>query len=353
MRILFVNGYAFLPQVVGGIEVSTLDLCLALNKIGHDTAVLCSVVSGDRLWLWNRIKSKLTGQQFPSDKKCGLNVYRGWSTINGLQEVAEREQPDAIVVQGGLYNSYEIAAKSAQLGYRTFYYTHDLGVILSGKPLPPMQGVTWIANSAFTARTLNTRLGVECEIIPPLFRADSYKTQVVGKAITMINPRPEKGGEIAVTAAELCPDIPFQFVEAWSNQHPDVLKLKARAIRLPNVTWLPVQNNMRAIYGATRILLMPSQCEETWGRVITEAQFLGIPAIVSQIGALPETMGNGGVAIDAAADAETWVKEIRRLYGDQDMYRRYSDAAKTHALRDDLNPDKVAAKFANLTAHIS
>lgn len=338
MRILFVNNYAFVPQVVGGIEISTLDLCLALQARGHAPAVLCSIVEGDGLYLWNRLKSKLLRQNFPVDRGTGVPVYRGWSPQSGLAEVGARVRPDAVIVQGGHISSYEIAARSAQLGYRTFYYTHDVGVIVKGTPLPDLRDVRWIANSAFTARTLAEKLDVPSAIVPPLFRADFYRGQATGERVTMVNPRPEKGGDIAVRVAELCPEIPFRFIEAWSAGHPDVERLKARATRLPNVEWMPVQTDMRAVYAASRLLLMPSQVAETWGRVITEAQFRGIPAVASAIGALPETLGPGGIALPPQAPAEEWAAAVRSLYADAGRHAEFSAAAQRYAMREELTP---------------
>lgn len=345
MRILFVNGYAFLPQIVGGIEVSTLDLCRSLQTLGHETAVLCTLIAGDALWLKNRIAAKLLKKEFPMDRRYGMRIYRGWSSIRGLQEVTQQERPDAIVVQGGLINSYEIAAECVRQGFLTFYYTHDVGVIKSGCTLPDMTGVNWIANSHFTAQVLNDHLGVSSTIIPPIFHADNYRVKNTGNYVTMINPRPEKGGHIAVRMAELCPDIPFKLVEAWNSQHPDVLELKARATKLHNVQWLKAQTDMQKIYSDTRVLLAPSQCEETWGRVVTEAQFSGIPVLASHIGALPETTGRGGMVISPTAPIEEWVNTLQNSFFDQRKYEQLSTEATLHSQRDTLIPSNVSEKF--------
>ena len=345
MRTLFVNSYAFLPQVVGGIEVSTLDLCRSLQGQGHETAVLCSLVEGDALWLKNRILGKLFKKEFPMERRYGMRIYRGWSSIRGLQEAAQKEQPDAIIVQGGGYNAYEIAAEAARLGPKTFFYTHDIGIISSGAALPDLSNVRWIANSGFTSKKLYEHLGVSSTIIPPIFQAQNYRVKTQGNQVTMINPRAEKGGDIAISVAEMCPDINFQFVEAWSTKHPEVLKLKARASKLPNVTWIPSQKDMRKIYAQTRILFIPSQCQETWGRVITEAQFSGIPVLASDVGALSETVGQGGVLLPSNASAQKWSQALGQMYHDASTYKALSEAALSHSLREELAPTSVTKKL--------
>lgn len=351
MRILFANESPFLPQLVGGIEISTLDLAHALQERGQDPAVMSSLVSRNALWLRNRIMGKLLRQGFPMDRYRGLRVYRGWNVPMGLAEVAARERADVIVAQGGSRNAYEIAAHGRRLGCRTFFYTHDLGVILRREPLPDLEGVTWVANSAFTARTLFSHLNVSCAIVPPLFRPEAYRTgtpAAAGNKVTLINPRPEKGGALAVHMAELCPDIPFLFVEAWASAIPEVQTLKARAARLKNVTWLPAQQDMRTVYGATRVLLMPSQCQETWGRVITEAQFLGIPALTSHLGALPETLGPGGIAVEADAPTQQWVEALRSLYSKDAIHAHYAGAALAYGQREEISRDRIVSIFLNV-----
>jgi len=345
MRILFVNGQAFLPQLVGGVETSTLDLCLTLQKHGHDPAVMSTLAEGTALWLINRAKSRALGQRFPRDNYQGLRIYRGWDIASGLSEVAGREKPDIVVVQGALYNSFQIAAASIQLGLPTAYYTHDAALILSETPLPDLQGVEWLANSAFTAKILQARLNVPSHIIPPLIRAEVYRGQSSRRTVTMINPRPLKGGAIAVALAEQCPDIPFLFVEAWNGSDPVVTELKSRAANLANVTWLPVQKDMRNIYRQTRLILAPSQCDETWGRVATEAHFLGIPTLASDRGALRETVGPGGVVIDSIADIAQWAATLRALWDDGETYQRYADAALSYSLRAEIAPDQIATTF--------
>jgi glycosyltransferase involved in cell wall biosynthesis len=352
MRILFLNGQPFLPQQVGGVETSTLDLCLTLRDQGHHSAVMCTLLSGQWLYVWNRLRGRLQKQLFPADRRYGMDIYRGWDIAHGLDEVVHRERPDAIVVQGGHYSSYAIAAASARRGLPTFYYTHDLGVICSDWTLPDMTGVTWIANSAFTAAQLAERLHVSADIVPPLMRPESYTSAApsapVHRTVTVVNPRPLKGGHIAVAMAEQCPDIPFVFVEAWTSDDPAVAELRARALRLHNARWLATQSDMRAIYASTRVLLAPSQCPETWGRVITEAQFLGIPALASRIGALPDTVGPGGLTVDANAAPEEWVRALRSLWDDADGYRHYAEAARQFAQREDIAPAHVARKFVGI-----
>jgi glycosyltransferase involved in cell wall biosynthesis len=306
---------------------------------------MCSLREGGLLWALNRAKSRVFGQRFPRDQYNGLSIYRGWNNTNGLAEVANRERPDAIVVQGPLYESYETAAESLRLGYPTFFYAHDAALLMKETALPDLTGATWIANSHFTAGLLKARFGATAAVVPPLIRAEMYRSSSTRRTVTMINPRPIKGGAIAIQLATLCPDIPFLFIEAWNGSDPNVEALKAQAAGLANVTWLPVQKDMRKIYGMTRLILAPSQCHETWGRVVTEAQLMGLPTLASAIGALPDTVGPGGITVDPAAPIEHWVAALRSLWDSGETYEQYANAAADHARRGDIAADQIAATF--------
>lgn len=41
MRVLFVSTYPHLPDIVGGLQTTTHDLCLAIRAMGAEAAVLC------------------------------------------------------------------------------------------------------------------------------------------------------------------------------------------------------------------------------------------------------------------------------------------------------------------------
>lgn len=345
MRILFVNGQPYLPQTVGGVETSTLEMCLTLRQLGHTAAVMAALESGDLLWLLNRIKGKTSGLLFPADINQGIPVYRGWNQLDGFPEVIAAEKPDALVIQSVRPDSHEIAAIGVQKNIKTFFYIHDVSTIERMRQRPAIPGVGIMANSRFTADLVQESLGLPCEVIPPLMRPWPAAAGAQQKMVTMINPRAMKGGDIALEVAEKCADIPFLFVEAWSGKDAEVQSLKQRAAGLKNVTWLSVQKDMRTIYGMTRLLLVPSRCRETWGRVVTEAHFLGIPSIASRIGALPDTVGPGGLLVEPDADVNVWVDAVRSLWDQPDTYDKYAEAARLFSQREEIDPTHVIQRF--------
>ena len=109
---------------------------------------------------------------------------------------------------------------------------------------------------------------------------------------------------------------------------------------------------MRTIYADTRVLLAPSQWEEGWGRVVTEAQFSGIPAVASRVGGLPESVGSGGILIDPAAPIERWADALLDLQAESN-WSAMSEAALRQARSYTLAADSAFRAFIGLLNHVS
>lgn len=142
------------------------------------------------------------------------------------------------------------------------------------------------------------------------------------RGILMINPVPEKGSELVYQLAAAMPERPFTLVEGW---RPTTTRPA-----LANVTRLPPQWHMEDIYRHARLLLMPSTVEEAFGRVAIEAGLHNVPTIASKIGALPETLADGGIIVDPAAPLTAWCRAIGAL-DDSATHQRYAQAAHANA----------------------
>lgn len=139
---------------------------------------------------------------------------------------------------------------------------------------------------------------------PPVAESDYATTP--GDRVTLVNLSPTKGGNLFWTLAQQMPDVKFLAVKgAYGDQIEH---------GLPNVELVEHVDgrDMReAVYGQTRILLMPSDYE-SWGRVGVEAMCSGIPVIAHPTDGLTESLGSAGVFVDRD-DADAWEQEIRRL----------------------------------------
>ena len=348
MRILFVNQRAYLPQLMGGVEQTTFDLGRQLTQMRHQTAVMCGLVRGDATWLRNRLGSRLTRRGFPRGRYLGSPVYRGYDPRAGFEEVLADFHPDGLVIAGGTNESFELAAQSARTGLHSIYYFHDLVTLRRLQTPELLAGLALVANSAYTAGVVREILGRECLVIPPLIDRAAYRTMSAPserRHVTMVNPRRVKGGQTAFELAQACPDIPFVFVEAWGGDNAYVQSLRAAARGLPNVTWYRPTTDMRRIYATTRILLVPSDLEETWGRVASEAHVSGIPVLARAVAALPESVGPGGMLIEPQAPIGEWIRALRSMWEDGALYETLSVRAREYSERANAQPEHLAEAF--------
>jgi glycosyltransferase involved in cell wall biosynthesis len=163
-----------------------------------------------------------------------------------------------------------------------------------------------------------------------------------------INPVAEKGVDIAIALARRCPDIPFLFVEAWTLDAKARAKLKADLAPLPKVTLSPRTRDMRSLYAKARLVLAPSQYDETFGRIAPEAHVSGIPVLATRRAGLPEAVGPGGVLIDPGAPIEAWADALRRMWSDAAYHRQLSDAALAYSRRPEFNFEAQLDRFTAL-----
>jgi glycosyltransferase involved in cell wall biosynthesis len=140
-----------------------------------------------------------------------------------------------------------------------------------------------------------------------------------------------KGLDLAYEIALACPDIPFLFLEGWPLSHRLLEKVGRMRAGAANITWHGRVLDMRPIYKQTRLLLVPSQWNEAWGRVVVEAQFSGIPAIASDIGGLAKNVADAGRLLDADAPVEAWAEAVRSIWFDDAGYARASERAYRRA----------------------
>jgi hypothetical protein len=162
---------------------------------------------------------------------------------------------------------------------------------------------------------------------PPVIAAD-YAARP-GDRVTLINLCANKGGRIFWNLAERMPDVSFLAVEgAYGEQ----------IVRdLPNVEvqqHVPGPMMREAVYGRTRILLMPSSYE-SWGRTAVEAMCSGIPVVAHPTPGLLECLAAAGTFVDRD-NLDGWERQIRRLLRCHEWAAASERATQRAA---ELNPD--------------
>jgi glycosyltransferase involved in cell wall biosynthesis len=346
LRILFATDHIHFPQGGGGAERNTHELTMALRERGFEAAVLSSL-SPNLSWLsvTNRLRRALPPRRkFPRDSLCGYHVYRGWD-INSIGEVVSRFKPDVIVVQSTRPDPMLHVLEP--YGVPLVVYLHEVDAIdhlhtLAGKNL------TVLANSDFTARRLWDQCGLHCQVVLPLIDPHYYTTPTRRQSVLFVNTTPRKGLETAFALAERRPDIPFDFVLSWILNQDQIAKLAARARKAGNIVLHPPTDDMRSMYASTRVLLVPSKWEETWGRVATEAHINGIPVLGSEIGGLTQAIGSGGLLVPPEAPIEQWLAALSRLWDDPKSYTEFTQAASEYSKRNEIQPSAIVTRLVNI-----
>ena len=344
MDIALVSGNPHLPQVVGGVEVNTHELALELMRRGHNVRVHAKLSLRNLFGLSRAGRGAFRKSKVWIDDDLGYPVLR---SRRPWEPPADIRPPAVAIVQNGAM--IEFGEAFGRLGIPAIAYLHGLGFESwgrDGETRSPLPFRGYLANSHFTAGRLRRRCGLDAVVVPPLFRRERYVTDVAGHMVTFVNPVPVKGVELAIRIAALCPEIPFCFVRGWPLAVSELVRLKRRLRGLGNAVLRKSTSDMRSVYRQTRILLVPSQWEdETWGRVVTEAQFSGIPVVASDRGGLPESVGPGGIILGHDQPAEIWAAAIRELYFCDTRYQQLSQAALAHSARPMLEPQRQVSKL--------
>jgi glycosyltransferase involved in cell wall biosynthesis len=160
----------------------------------------------------------------------------------------------------------------------------------------------------------------------------------------------QKGAAVTLAVARQRPDIPFLVVQNWEGVRPRKADegLQREAAGLANLRVIPPDRDVRKLYRRARLLLVPSQWPETWGRVVNEAQINAIPVVASNRGGLPEAVGSGGVILDWQAPTAAWVAAVGRLWDEPDWYAEMARRARARAAADDIRPDALLDRFVSL-----
>ena len=279
----------------------------------------------------------------PCDTQMGYPVYRVASTVESAGAVADAVRPSAVVVQAGA--PVPLADAFAGMGIPTTLYVHDVEFHQLGGSLRRRPGLSFLANSRFTAKKVAKAYGFHPPVLPPLVTPRLYEVQGERRSVVFVNPHPVKGVEIAFALARRRPDIPFEFVESWQLSSESRRAMLEETTRLPNVRWRNWGLDMKPVYLVAKLILAPSRWEEGWGRVVSEAQVSGIPALASRRGGLPEAVGPGGILIEPDAELSEWEQALAKMWDDSSAYRSLSDAAAAHARRSEFQEDAVVSAF--------
>jgi glycosyltransferase involved in cell wall biosynthesis len=327
LRILFASSRAQYPESIGGAPQTTHFLCDALSQAGHVVGVL-SGTAGRTLC--------------PPDITLSYKVFRSERPIDDVGTAIEAFRPDLAVVSTG--DPLPLAARFRAFGIPAALYARDATFDRYGGDLKtaPLAGICAVSQAL--AGLISRKFYRPVTVIPAIIPHERYFVFETGDCVTFINPVPKKGVEIAFSLAENNPDIQFLFTECWPLGRARRVQLMKRAYRSGNIKWAQQMLDTRKIYAQTRLLLVPSQCFDGAPRVIREAQISGIPVLGSNIGGIPESIGDGGMTVTPDNLSE-WQDKLRLFCGDKARLEDFKIKAMRHAARPAIDPRTILQAF--------
>lgn len=364
VHLAFASGKSLFPIGEGGGETVAHDLLSGLYKRGHlpqayGTIALKDVPALNAALVEFNSDLEIASRDLeittysgktlrcPSNLvfRYGVNYPFSLTTddnfLSFLEEQFSQNKPQCLLFQAE--RSPQIFEVARHQGVYPIFYAHnglEFRLFNDPKALPLV-----LANSKFCQERLWKGYGINCELLHPAVNLDRYVVeQNSHKYITMINPVVVKGIVPFLHLAAGLPARKFLIVEGWGTP-PQVLDVIRK---LPNVTYMKRQVDMRTVYGKSHILVVPSQWEEAFGRVIVEAQINGIPVLASAVGGIPEALGDGGVLVKDFRNPKAWLDGMIKL---EARYSELSALARINARR--FSVENAVEKFLDIIDSIS
>jgi glycosyltransferase involved in cell wall biosynthesis len=182
---------------------------------------------------------------------------------------------------------------------------------------------------------------------------EAFKGRVVASFAGQI--RHVKGVDVLLDAMSLIPrDAPVALLLLGRVQDADIGRRIERAAKEDaRIVHAGFRKDVTAIVGKTDIAIMPTVEREGLAKAVIEAQSLGVPAIVTDVGGLPEIVKDGETGLvvpprDPAALADA----ITRLANDVVLRRSMGEAAVRRVV-EVFDYRKSANAFAELFRRLS
>lgn len=328
MKIFFANGRRTYPLFNGGDGIIIHDYLLELSNDGHIVTAIGKINNPDfnestktvanklsKLGIkLNNAKNNVLAYNYNDYYSCKL--FSEGTFLKQLELELLKNKPDIILTQ--LNYSHKVIEIALRFNLKVILFVHD-NHAYNFLPLNKGKAINHVIfNSKNTANHFKQYLTCPYSIIYPCIKHENYLSTLTDKKyITMINPTENKGGNILVEIIKNMPSEIFLIVRGWQ-------KLDIKFMKFKNVNIMDRQYDMKKVYSQTKILLVPSQSEEAFAKVVPEAMTNGIPVIASKVGGLIESVGNAGILIDDFVNPNAWTLEIKKLLKNNEQFKKLS-----------------------------
>jgi glycosyltransferase involved in cell wall biosynthesis len=299
MKVLLVQNLPHLTGTGGAIRSNRI-LLEQLAARGHDCHVVApagataarlrsTVEAAGGVWLGAREDgfgyrlAAVAGHALPSTARMVRQVRRVVDGFRPYWVLVPSDDPGGLVLGAAL-----VAAPR-----RVVYLVHTLQRLPFGPgafhPSPALTGLVRraagvVAVSRAAQDYVSRWAGLPSRLIYPQVYGEGPFPVAAGNAVTIVNPCGYKGVDIFLGLADAFPSVRFLAVASWGTTAADRRALAGRR----NVEVVEPVEDIDDVLRRTRIMLVPSLWDETFGYTVVEAMLRGIPVMASAVGGLRE-----------------------------------------------------------------
>ncbi len=342
LKLLFAQHRWWYPTAVSGADLANYEF--ATRLAGKDVRVFVHGIMppGD---------SKRV--QFRSYNTCGVDVTLVKSDfLKALRARIRELKPDVVLTtcpepNCGTDDITRMVDAISSFDIPVILYVHDLESTLPLFRNARTELAATITNSRFMAERIERIWNTPCEVVYPVPDLNPFlEESSPGRFITFFNPSPHKGLGVAHTLVmRRFPNRPFLFVEGFIDPEQHGISLS----RSGNLVHARRSPDVATIYSMSRLVIIPSQWEEPFGRVALEAMLSDVPVIASRTGGLTESVGDGGILIDDFSNVDKWADAVNQL-DDPKEHRRLVLAGRRHVKK--FSIDDEAEKLLEIVKRV-
>lgn len=317
-KILFSNLGGVFPYLLGGAEISMHTLLLHLRKEYY----VLALGSLENYYLHHGLLENLKSTFIFETKHpyCIKAVNHNDNFEFELSKVIYSYKPNIIITQ--LNGASLVIRYALANSIRVIFFIHSLDEIYSSASyLHTIKSVNceFIVVSEYLKKKLEIDFNKFSKVIYPFIDFEQYKVVSNNKkyCILFADISLKKGLMIALKIAKNFPHETFIFIDSY----PNINKIYYKKIeQLENVILMPFVNDMKFVYKHTKLVILPSICQEAFGRVIVEAGINNILTVGSNRGGISEVISSKELLVNNPDDINEWIKKIYAILSKSDEY---------------------------------
>jgi len=283
-----------------------------------------------------------TDSRFKISRSYGNVKLRTFRDTEELKSMMRDLKPRLII--GNLFKSFDAAKIAKQFRIPLVVYMHDYIYCLP----TPSEEKAWrvgrqanslarkeidfvlkeadavLANSYYLKKRLEDRYGIRPKVIYYTFDPAEF---LVGKPaspdagyITCVNGVwPHKGAHLLIALAKIFKKEKFLIPIGDNFEDPNYLRLMELFKRQSNILLAPF-GHMKKYLCLSKIVLVPSQWPEPFGRIAVEAMASGIPLLASYTGGLKEIVEDSSLGVKNFRSINAWRNKLEKLLSSPKAY---------------------------------